>query len=98
MPGPAIREMIGDALDLVIQVNRLQDGTRRVVSLTEVNGIENGVLTSQEIFQFQQRTIEPTGKVRGTFRSTGIRPVFAAKLEAYGHPIPARLLSFEREV
>ena len=98
MPGAAIREMIGDALDLVIQVNRLQDGTRRIVSLTEVTGMENGVLTTQEIFQFHQRTIEGTGRVRGVFRTTGIRPVFAAKLEAYGHPIPARLLSFEAEV
>ncbi len=96
--GTAIREMIADALHMVVQVKRLQDGKRRIVSMTEVTGIdEHGILT-QEICQFQQTTVEPTGRVRGVFRMMGVRPVFAEKLESYGIPVPAGLWNFEQEV
>jgi pilus assembly protein CpaF len=98
IPGPAIREMISDALDLIIQVDRLQDGTRRITTLTEIVGIEAGIITTQEIFRFKQRTIEPTGKVRGWFESTGVRPSFATKLESYGLPVPASLFSYKMEI
>ncbi len=98
IPGPAIREMISDALDLIIQVDRLQDGMRRITSITEIVGMEGGVVTSQEIFRFRQRTIEPAGRVRGSFESTGVRPAFAAKLESYGLPMPASLFSYRLEV
>ena len=95
--GAAIREMISDALDLVIQVARLQDGTRRVVAVTEITGIESGVISTQEIFRFKQRTVE-NGRVRGSFHATGVRPRFAMKLESYGIPIDPDLLALELEV
>ena len=98
IPGPAIREMIGDALDLIIHVHRLQDGTRRLTSITEIAGMEGPVISTQELFHFRQRTIDKMGKVHGTYESTGIRPAFAAKLEAYGLPLPAALLSYHEEV
>ncbi len=99
IPGPAIREMISDALDLIIQVSRLSDGRRRVVSVTEVAGMEGQVVSTQEIFRFRQRTVEAgTGRVRGTFEATGVRPAFAARLEAFGIPVPAELTTWREEV
>ncbi len=98
IPGPSIREMIGDALDLVVQVHRMQDGVRRLVSVTEVAGMEQGVTVTQELFQFHQKQVDKDGRVRGTFRATGVRPDFAAKLEAHGHPLSPEILMFEQEV
>ncbi len=98
IPGPSIREMIGDALDLVVQVHRMQDGVRRLVSVTEVAGMEQGVTVTQELFQFHQTRVDKDGRVHGTFRATGVRPDFAAKLEAHGHPLSPEILMFEQEV
>lgn len=96
--GTAIREMIADALHLLVQVKRLQDGTRRIVSITEVTGIHDGEITTQEVFRFVQRTVEPSGRVRGSFRATGLRPVYAEKLESYGIAVPPNLLTLDVEV
>ena len=93
LSGEAIREMIADAIQLIVQVRRVSDGTRRVVSITEITGMEGGVISSQEIFRFQQRTVEETGRVRGLFESTGIRPTFARKLTAHGIPFPEAALN-----
>lgn len=98
IPGPSIREMIGGALDVIIQVSRLADGVRRLVSITEVAGMEQGVITTQEVFQFEQRSIAPNGRVHGTFRATGVRPIFAERLAAYGAPLKPELLAFHEEV
>lgn len=97
--GTAIREMIADALHMIVQVKRLQDGKRRIVSVTEITGIgDDGVITTQEIFQFLQTGVDRTGHVRGTFRTLGVRPVYAEKLESYGVVIPPNLTFFEQEV
>ncbi|GDX80339.1 secretion system protein TadA [Deltaproteobacteria bacterium] len=98
IPGASIREMVGGALDVIIQVSRLADGVRRLVSITEVVGMEQGVITTQEVFQFEQRSIAPDGRVRGTFRATGVRPVFAERLAAHGAPLAPELLAFHEEV
>lgn len=98
IPGPAIREMISDALDLVVHVSRLQDGTRRVTSVSEITGIEQGVIAMQEIFRFHQRTVEAAGKVRGEFEATGVRPNCAAKIDAYGLSLPPETYRFRFEV
>ncbi len=98
LPGPAIREMMSDALDLIVHVHRLQDGHRRLVSITEVTGMEGDVISTQEIFRFRQRTVDPEGRVRGTFESTGIRPAFTARLEMHGMKLPSSMLSFSQEV
>ncbi len=96
--GATIRQMISRALDLVIQVERLMDGTRRVVAVSEISGMENDVITMQDIFVFDQSTVDSEGKVRGTFRATGTRPQFGGRLEAFGRKLPARLLGLRMDV
>ncbi len=98
IPSSAIREMIAEAIDLVIQVNRNSDGHRRVTSLTEITGISGNIIATQEVFRFHQRTVETDGRVRGTFESTGVRPDFAARFSACGLDLPAELLSIHEEV
>jgi pilus assembly protein CpaF len=94
----AIQEMIADALDLIVQVRRLADGRRRVVSLTEIVGMQAGVITMQEVFKFDQLGVDRNGRVRGVFRSTGVRPQFARRLEANGIELPAEAFSLEQQV
>lgn len=98
MGDKAIRETIARALDCIIQQERLVDGSRRIMSLTEVTGMEGPVITTQDIFVFQQRTIDEQGKVRGAFKATGIRPRFASRLAANGIRLSPELFRFEMEV
>ncbi|HEY0380258.1 MAG TPA: CpaF family protein [Pyrinomonadaceae bacterium] len=88
----AMRQQVASALDLVLQVARLSDGTRRVTSISEITGMEGETITMQEIFQFERTGIDPNGKVIGRFRPTGIRPRFAEKLKAYGIHLSRTLL------
>lgn len=85
----AMRQQIASAVNLVIQVARLTDGTRRIVSISEVTGMEGEMITMQEIFQFERTGIDAAGKVLGRFRTTGIRPRFAERLKQYGMNLPA---------
>lgn len=98
MGDKAIRETIARALDVIIQQERLVDGSRRIMSVTEVTGMEGPVITAQDIFVFQQRTIDEHGKVRGSFKATGIRPKFANRLAANGIRLSPELFRFEMEV
>ena len=84
----AMRQQIVSAINLVIQLARLSDGSRRVTSIYEVIGMEGEMVTMQEIFQFERTGIDPTGKVVGRFRATGIRPRFAERLKQYGMQLP----------
>jgi pilus assembly protein CpaF len=84
----AMRQQIASAVNLVIQVARLTDGTRRVVSISEITGMEGEMVTMQEIFQFERVGIDANGKVMGKFRTTGIRPRFAERLKQYGMQLP----------
>ncbi len=85
----AMRQQIASAVDLVIQVARLTDGTRRIVSISEITGMEGETVTMQEIFQFERTGVDGAGKVIGRFRTTGIRPRFAERLKQYGMQLPA---------
>ena len=85
----AMRQQISSAVDLVIQVARLTDGTRRITSISEITGMEGDTTTMQEIFQFERTGVDSTGKVIGRFRTTGIRPRFAERLKQYGMQLPA---------
>src|SRR5678815_539205 len=80
----AMRRQIASAINLVIQVARLTDGTRRITSISEITGMEGETVAMQEIFHFERTGIDPMGKVLGRFRSTGIRPRFAERLRQYG--------------
>ncbi|MEO6308980.1 MAG: CpaF family protein [Nitrospiraceae bacterium] len=91
LPSKALRHYISSALDVIVQLSRLSDGSRKVVSVQEVSGMEGDIVTMQEIFMFEQTGIDQNGKVKGRFRATGIRPKFAEKFQAMGIQIPNEL-------
>jgi pilus assembly protein CpaF len=84
----AMRQQIASAIDLVVQVARLSDGTRRLTSISEITGMEGETITMQEIFQFERTGVDSSGQVIGRFRPTGIRPRFAERLKACGLQLP----------
>lgn len=84
LPDRAMREQVASAINLIIQVSRLADGTRRVVSIAEITGMEGPVIATQEIYRFRRRGIAPDGRVIGDFEPTGIRPAFIERLSVAG--------------
>jgi pilus assembly protein CpaF len=84
LPSRAVRTQIAAAVHLICQVNRMRDGTRRITSITEVVGMEGDVITTQDLFTFQYEGEGSDGKLRGTFRSGGIRPSFLPRAEYFG--------------
>ncbi len=84
LPVRVIREQIASAVDLIIQQARLRDGSRKIVSVTEVQGMEGDVIVLQDIFIFEEEGMDETGRVKGRFRPTGVRPRFMARLAAAG--------------
>jgi pilus assembly protein CpaF len=84
----AMRQQIAAAINLVVQVARLSDGTRRVTAISEITGMETETITMQEIFQFERTGLDSNGQVIGRFRPTGIRPRFAERLKACGLQLP----------
>jgi pilus assembly protein CpaF len=95
LPEKAMRFMISSALDMIIQVARLSDGSRKITAITEVVGMEGDVITLQDIFIFERKGIDKNGKVLGRFRATGIRPKFADRLEVAGFSVPEEIFSPE---
>src|SRR5579884_1209857 len=92
LPLKAIRQQIASAINLIIQLNRLKDGSRKVTSITEIIGMEGDTITMQEIFKFEPKGADAqTGKIVGTFDPTGIRPQFINRLFDMGIPLPPRL-------
>jgi pilus assembly protein CpaF len=87
LPIRAIREQISSAIDLIVQVDRMRDGSRRVVNITEIVGMEGDIITLTDIFQFEQSGFEGE-KIVGQLRSTGLRPTFVNKIEAAGIHLP----------
>jgi pilus assembly protein CpaF len=84
IPERAIRHQISSAIHTVVQVARLSDGTRKVITISEITGMEGDIITLQDIFVFDRLGIDESGKVRGMFRATGIRPKFAERLATGG--------------
>jgi len=93
LPDRAMREQIASALDLVVQVTRLADGTRRITSIVEITGMEGQVTATQEIYHFRRQGIAPDGKVQGVFEATGIRPQFTERLQVAGVDLPVSMFS-----
>ncbi len=89
--GDAIRKYISSALDIIIHLSRLVDGTRKIVSFQEITGMEGSTITMQEIFSFEQTGIDSTGHVKGKFRATGIRPKFVERFKVHNIPVPYNL-------
>ncbi len=94
MPQRSVRNQIASAIDVVIQLSRLSDGRRKLVSLQEITGMEGEIVTMQEIFTFERLGIDADGNVLGDIVPTGVRPKFAEKLKLAGFTLPADL--FER--
>src|SRR5687767_8640839 len=89
MPIRAMRQQISSAVDLIIQASRLQGGPRRVTYITEVVGMEQDTVVMQDIYRYNQQGIDETGRARGHFEATGVRPTCMAKLESAGVRLPA---------
>jgi len=91
LPPRAVKEQIASAVNVVVQVARHSDGTRRVTSLSEIVGMEENVITMQEIFNFEKLGIDERGRVLGRFRPTGIRPRFTDRLRISGIALPMEM-------
>ncbi len=87
LPARAIKEQIASALDVIVQISRMKDGSRKITHVTEVQGLEGETIILQDIFLFEQ-TAYVDGKVQGRLRPTGIRPRFTEKFEAAGITLP----------
>jgi pilus assembly protein CpaF len=87
LPVSAIREQVASAVDIVVQQTRFSDGSRKVVNISEVTGVEQGIVQMQEIFKFNQEGFDENGKVRGQFEATGRVPEFYEDLRARGVPV-----------
>jgi pilus assembly protein CpaF len=93
LPVRAIRQQVASALDLIIHLERLQDGSRRVTTITEVQRMESDVITLQNMFEFQLEAVTAGNRVLGSLCPTGLRPTFLQKFEMHGVEIPASLFS-----
>ena len=91
IPETAIRRQISSALDVVVQVSRLSDGTRKIISVAEIIGMEGNVVTMQDIFVYRKHGIRENGEVLGEFVATGVRPKFAERLVVSGIHMPASM-------
>ncbi len=91
----AIKEMIASAVHMIVQQTRLEDGTRKVMNITEVGGMQGEVITIQDIFAFQQEGVGSKGKIKGKFMATGFIPKFVEKIEKKGVKIPRGLFKNE---
>ena len=93
IPDRAVRQQVASAVNIVIQVTRLTDGSRRVTSVSEITGMEQDVIAMQEIFHFHQNGINEAGKVVGAFKATGVRPKCADRIAASGRQLPMDMFS-----
>jgi pilus assembly protein CpaF len=97
LPDKAVRQQIASALDVVIQLSRLSDGSRKVMAISEVVGMEGDVITMQDLFVYERKGMDEKGKVLGRFRPTGVRPGFADRLAVRGIDLSG-LIFFDEEV
>jgi pilus assembly protein CpaF len=98
IPSEFVRRFISSAISVIIQVERLVDGRRKVVSLQELTGMEGNVITMQEIFSFQKKKIDPEGNVKGRFGFHGIRPKFIEKFRVFGIQVPQDLFDPSKQI
>ncbi|MDP3195054.1 CpaF family protein [Tabrizicola sp.] len=91
MPLKAMRSQIASAVNLIVQASRLQDGTRRMTSVTEITGMEGEVISMQEVFRFERLGVEPSGKIIGRFNATGIRSAYSDRFRQWGFDLPASI-------
>jgi pilus assembly protein CpaF len=91
MPLKAVRSQISSAVNLIVQASRLQDGSRRMTSITEITGMEGDVISMQEIFRYQRVGLTPDNKIIGHFTATGVRSHFAERFRMWGYDLPSSI-------
>jgi len=91
MPLKAVRSQISSAVNLIVQASRLQDGSRRMTSITEITGMEGDVISMQEVFKFQRVGLTPENKILGHFTATGVRSHYSERFRMWGYDLPASL-------
>jgi pilus assembly protein CpaF len=96
LPSKAIREQIASALNVILQLSRMSDGTRKVITVSEVTGMEGDVLVMQDIFVFERRGVDRDGKVLGEYRATGVRPKFLDAVHAAGIHLGANVFAYRK--
>ena len=98
LPSKVARGQIASAIDVVIQTNRLTDGKRKLISISEITGLEGEVISMQDIFTFRQTGVDTDGTVRGHFQASGVRPRFMERLKARGITLPDALFDPSRRM
>jgi pilus assembly protein CpaF len=93
LPVRAIRQQVSSALDMICHIERMEDGSRRVTAVTEVQRMESDVITLQDIFEFKIDSFAPDGTINGNLKATGLRPVFLHKFEKRGIELPAGIFA-----
>jgi pilus assembly protein CpaF len=91
MPLKAVRAQIASAVNLIVQASRLQDGSRRMTSITEITGMEGEVISMQEVFRYERLGVEPSGKIIGRFNATGVRSHYSDRFRQWGYDLPASI-------
>ncbi len=91
MPLKAVRSQIASAVNLIVQASRLQDGSRRITSITEITGMEGDVIALQELFRYQRIGLTPENKIIGHFTATGVRSAFSERFRMWGYDLPASI-------
>jgi pilus assembly protein CpaF len=98
LPSRPLRAQIASAIHVVLQMERQQDGKRRLVSLQEINGMEGEMITMSEIFKFDRKGMDAEGRVIGSFKATGIVPKFHSRLKQYGLDLDLRVFQPDQEI
>jgi pilus assembly protein CpaF len=93
LPAKGMRQQIASAINVLIQVERLSDGQRKMVTISEITGMEGEIITMQDVFVYEREGVDEAGNVIGRFRATGIRPRFTERMQAYGVDLPVSLFS-----
>jgi pilus assembly protein CpaF len=91
MPLKAVRSQIASAVNLIVQASRLQDGSRRMVSITEITGMEGEVISMQEVFRYERLGLQSDGKILGRFNATGVRSFYSERFKQWGYDLPAAI-------
>jgi pilus assembly protein CpaF len=98
LPEKSVRQQIASAIAIVVQVSRMSDGSRKVMSISEITGMEENIISMQDIFAFHRKGVGPDGKVIGVFQPTRIRPKFLERLRISGIVLPHALFEQTLEV
>ena len=98
LPSKVARGQIASAIDVVIQTNRLTDGRRKLISISEITGLEGDVISMQDIFSFKQTGVDTEGAVKGYFQASGVRPRFMERLKSRGIVLPEALFDPSRRM